>query len=88
MLLRNFYIILMLLYTLFCLPCFCIDDNCWLKRKMGVKNNGVDKQVFSHLKKAKWSYDTDKDFDDFAQFQALKNRQTSLKSPLDATDDA
>lgn len=72
MLVRVSHIVITLLFALFCLPCYCINDNCWLKRNLGLKNNGVSKEVLKYLDKQKWSYNDDRDFEQFSMLQKLK----------------
>lgn len=80
MVLRNFYILLLVLYALFCLPCFCVSDTCWLKRKLGIQHKGVSKEVLKHIEKQTWSYEKETDFSEFALLQSLK---ASVNSPVE-----
>jgi hypothetical protein len=77
LLLRNIYIGLMILYGLFCLPCYCISDQCWLKKSLGIKHSGVSAKVLTYIDKQKWKYHNSTDFEEFAYLQTIKETNDS-----------
>ena len=71
-LIRIGHIILLIGYMLCCLPCYCIPDSCWCKRKFAITNIGVSKKVVAMLETQKWEYKSDKDFEEFAKKERLR----------------
>lgn len=82
LMLRNVYILLMILYAIFCLPCYCISDNCCLKKCLRIKNNGVSKSVINAIKKQQWQFVDKSDFAEFAMLQKAKNTSDTLHQSM------
>jgi hypothetical protein len=56
----------------FCLPCYCISDTCWCKKKFAIKGTGTSKVILDWLQSQKWEFNNVKDFEDFAVIVRLK----------------
>lgn len=69
MLARNIYIVVLIFYAIFCLPCYCFSDNCCLKRALKIKDKGVSFKVLEYLEKEQWVYENKDDFKEYAALQ-------------------
>jgi hypothetical protein len=62
----------MILFVLFCVPCYCIPDSCWCKNKFAIKGSGTSKIVLDWLETQKWVFENVEDFEKFALIIHLK----------------
>jgi len=72
MLTRTMHVLIMILFVLFCVPCYCIPDSCWCKKKFAIKGSGTSKIVLDWLETQKWEFENVEDFEKFALIINLK----------------
>jgi hypothetical protein len=72
MLARTIHVFQLIFFAVFCLPCYCISDTCWCKKKFAIKGTGTSKVILDWLQSQKWEFNNVKDFEDFAVIVRLK----------------
>ena len=72
MLARTMHVFQLILFVLFCFPCYCISDTCLCKKKFAIKGSGTSNIILEWLRTQKWEYNRVKDFEDFALIFKLK----------------
>ena len=72
MLARTMHVFQLILFVLFCFPCYCISDTCLCKKKFAIKGSGTSKVVLEWLETQKWTLKNVKDFEDFALIVKLR----------------
>ena len=55
MFIRVFHMVLMILYIIFVLPCYCCNDSCFIKRHL-VAKVGVSKAVLGQIERSAWKF--------------------------------
>lgn len=55
MFIRVLHLVLMILFLIFCVPCYCCGDNCFIKKRL-LNKKGVSQAVYRHLSDHKWVF--------------------------------